>query len=205
MAMPILVNIDFLPLLTDLAYRRWVQKGLVSINQLFENNTLRPFSQRWERFDLPSNILDRYLQIRHYITKHTYWDIFKGDSIGFEGYFIHISQQLVSKSIKYHVSISLWVLWKTQQTIPIGVGKNLIGRWRWDSLGPLLRYKVQKQFPNICWRNCFSICWRNNMWDHSHISWVGSVIQTYWKDIKEELDNFFRMDIPLDPLLFLLK
>lgn len=95
-AMPILGNIEFLPSVTDLAYRRWAEKGLVTINQLFENNTLRAFSQLQEKFDLPSNDMYRFLQIRHYITKHTDWDSLKREPTDVEQYFIHISQQVIS-------------------------------------------------------------------------------------------------------------
>lgn len=41
--------------------------------------------------------------------------------------------------------------------------------------------------------------------DHTHIFWDCSVIQKYWKDVKEELDNIFGVDIPLDPFIFILE
>ena len=41
--------------------------------------------------------------------------------------------------------------------------------------------------------------------DHAHIFWDCPVIETFWKHIKEELDTVFRVDIPLDPLIFLLE
>lgn len=83
-ALPILGNLDLLPSLTDLTYRRWAEKGLVIVNQLFENITLRSFSQLQEKIGLPANDLYRYLQIRHYLTKHTDWENLKRDPIEIE-------------------------------------------------------------------------------------------------------------------------
>lgn len=64
---------------------------------------------------------------------------------------------------------------------------------------PLKVSMFKNNAPNICWRNCGMVG------DHTHIFWDCSVIQTYWKDIKEEVDNIFRVDLPLDPFIFLLE
>lgn len=91
-ALPILGNLDFLPSLTHLTYRKWVEKSLVIVNQLFENNTLRSFSQLQEKFGLPPNDFYRYLQLRHYLTGHTDWEGLKKDPTDVERYFIHINK-----------------------------------------------------------------------------------------------------------------
>lgn len=40
--------------------------------------------------------------------------------------------------------------------------------------------------------------------DHTHIFWDCPKIQTFWKNIKGEMERILEKDIPLDPLLFLL-
>lgn len=40
--------------------------------------------------------------------------------------------------------------------------------------------------------------------DHTHIFWDCSKIQTFWKNVKEELEKLLSVDLPMDPLLFLL-
>ncbi len=69
-AMLIVENVEFPPSLWDSGFRRWADKGLRTINQLFKGTEFKSFSQLQEQFDLPSKDLYRYLQIRHYVTNH---------------------------------------------------------------------------------------------------------------------------------------
>ncbi len=64
--------------------------GLKIINQLFDGETIRSFSQLSNRFILKSNDFFRYLQLRHYITSHKQWDIIKRSPTNVEKYFIDI-------------------------------------------------------------------------------------------------------------------
>ena len=70
-ATPIAGNIEFLPSVFDRAYKRWAESGLITINQLLDRQVFKAFSQLRDKFDLPSSDLYRYLQIRHYVTKHS--------------------------------------------------------------------------------------------------------------------------------------
>lgn len=69
-AMLIVGNIEFPPSVWDSGFRRWGEKGLHTINHLFKGTELKSFSQLQEQFNLPSNDLYRYFQIRHYIISH---------------------------------------------------------------------------------------------------------------------------------------
>lgn len=40
--------------------------------------------------------------------------------------------------------------------------------------------------------------------DRTHTFWDYPKIQTFWKNIKGEMERILKLDIPLDPLLFLL-
>lgn len=228
--MPILGNFDFLPSLTDMAFRRWAEKGLVTIDQLFENNTLRSFSQLQEKFDLPMNDLFRFMQIRSYLTRHSDWDYIKRDPMEVESYFIMVSQHKVSS--KHQVSYiykslltdtsdntlhikSEWELelnaiiedeaWeKTCLASHKGIGSQMWKEFDWKVKlrffrTPLKVSRFSNTAPNTCWRNCGMVG------DHAHIFWDCPAIQTFWKNIKEDLDTVFRVDIPLDPLIFMLE
>jgi len=51
----------------------------------------------------------------------------------------------------------------------------------------------------VCQRN-----WGKN-WDHAHIFWDCPIIHGFWGGIKNEIDNIMKVDIPLDPFIFLLQ
>ncbi len=50
------------------------------------------------------------------------------------------------------------------------------------------------------------LCWRKygKTGDHTHIFWDCPIIQGFWKGVKEEIGKILELDIPLDPLVFLL-
>lgn len=68
-AMSIADNPEFLPSGWDATFKRWSDKGLIIIDQLFKGSTLHSFSDLKEKFMLSSRDFFRYLQIRNYITK----------------------------------------------------------------------------------------------------------------------------------------
>lgn len=56
----------FLPAKLDGGFNRWVEKGLTTVNQLFEGTTLKTFSQRQTQYGITPNDPFRYFQIQHY-------------------------------------------------------------------------------------------------------------------------------------------
>lgn len=70
-AMTINRNIEFLPSLSDSSgFRGWAERGLLTVNQLFDGNVIKTFAQLRAKFKLPSSDLYKYFQIRSYVTKH---------------------------------------------------------------------------------------------------------------------------------------
>lgn len=54
--------------MSDRTDKRWVENGLIIIDQLFEGHVSKYFSQLRDKFALSSSDLYRYLyQIRHYV------------------------------------------------------------------------------------------------------------------------------------------
>ncbi len=62
-------NPEFLPSRWDATFKRWSDKGLIIIDQLFNGSTLHSFSDLKKKIMLSSHFF-RYLQIRNYITNH---------------------------------------------------------------------------------------------------------------------------------------
>ncbi len=58
---------DFLRAKLDSGFIKWAEKGLTTVNQLFEGTSLRAFFQLQAQYDIASNGLVRYFQIRHYL------------------------------------------------------------------------------------------------------------------------------------------
>ena len=91
-AMPIVGNIDFSPSISDNGFKRWASKGLITINQLFNNTVFKSFAQLQTQFRLPSSNLFRYLQIRHYVTEHRERELVSEIPNNIEDYFIGIAE-----------------------------------------------------------------------------------------------------------------
>lgn len=91
-AMPIVGNIEFLPSMSDRAYKRLAENGLIIINQLLDGHVFKSFSQLRDKFALPSSDLYRYLKIRHYVTKHTDWENVRKEPTNIESHFIYLSE-----------------------------------------------------------------------------------------------------------------
>lgn len=86
-------NPGFLPSRWDAIFKRWTEKGLTMIDQLFDGSILRSFSDLKEKFMLSSNYFFGYLQIRNYITNHKEREIIKKAPTNVEQYFIAIIKQ----------------------------------------------------------------------------------------------------------------
>lgn len=66
---PILYNISFPLSSLDEAFNIWRDHDLITVGQLYINNTFASFTQLQEKFNLPSSHLFRYFQIRSFILK----------------------------------------------------------------------------------------------------------------------------------------
>lgn len=67
--MPILNNHLFPPSLLDRTFDIWANKGLCTLNDLYENDIFTSFSSLSTKFNLPNSHLFRFFQVRHFIQK----------------------------------------------------------------------------------------------------------------------------------------
>lgn len=90
-AMTIDRNIEFLPSLSDSSgFQGWAERGLLTVNRLFDGNVFKTFAQLREKFKLPPSDLYKYFQIRRYVTKHNDWDLIRSEPTNIEKHFINL-------------------------------------------------------------------------------------------------------------------
>lgn len=229
-AMPIVGNIDFPPSTWDHGFRGWATKGLITLNQLFGETGFKSFSQIKEQFDLSINDMYRYFQIRHYIMSHKEKERIGKDPNAVEDYFITIIEKKfptkkhvsnLYKRLSLDVTQNTWNIkekWELELNILIEdeLWDNLckgshtgINSQSWKEFDWKLKVRyfhtplvisnfVKDPSAALCWRNC------GKVGDHTHIFWDCPVIQVYWKNVKEELENILGMEVPSSPLFYLL-
>ena len=229
-AMLIVGNIEFPPSVWDSGFRRWANKGLCTINQLFKETEFKSFPQLQEQFGLPSNDLYRYLQIRHYITSHKERELLTKNPNEIEEYFISVLERHFPT--KKHISnIYKRLTAGTSQSTNYIKEKwelelNVIiedSTWMdiWTSCHKGISSQLWKEFdwkvkirffntpfiissfvknPNV------ALCWRKcgTIGDTTHIFWDCPSIQGFWDDVKKEIDIILEIDITPEPMLFLL-
>ena len=58
--------------------------------------------------------------------------------------------------------------------------------------------KFDRNRSNLCWRNCQQIG------DHTHIFWDCPVLKTFWTGIQTEIHSILKVNLPLNPLYYIL-
>lgn len=66
---PLLKNCNFIPSVTDLAFRTWHNKGLRQVKDLFHDDVFSSFADLSSKYDLPNSHFFRYLQARDFVKK----------------------------------------------------------------------------------------------------------------------------------------
>lgn len=229
-AMLIVGNIEFPPSLWDSGFRRWADKGLRTINQLFRGTEFKSFSQLQEQFDLPSKDLYRYLQIRHYVTNHKEKEMVSKNPNEIEEYFIsvlekhfptkkHLSniyKRLATSTLqnteyikeKWELEMNVIIEDSTWEDIWAGCHKGINSQlWKeFDWKVKIRFFNTPLVISSYVKNSNLALCWRKcgNIGDTTHIFWDCPVLQGFWGDIKKEIDTILDIDVTLEPMLFLL-
>ncbi len=229
-AIPIKDNPDFLPSVSDSVFNRWEKNGLKIINQLFDGETIRSFSQLSNRFILKSNDFFRYLQLRHYITSHKQWDIIKRSPTNVEKYFIDIIEH--GLPTKNHIAHLYRKLMQDKSDDSFHIKRNwelelntIIEDDMWTSVCASCHKGISSQmWKEFDWKmkmrffrvplvvakfdssSQLAQCWRGcgDVGDYVHIFWECPKIQVYWQGVKREISKVLGYDIPMHPVFFLL-
>ena len=222
-AMTIADNIEFIPSIWDRAYKRWAERGLITINQLFDGVVFKSFSQLQEKHDLPSTDLYRYLQIRNYIIRNKDWEAIRKNPNKTVQHFIDISERptpskkqvsLIYKKLRLDMSdntLHIKEKWELELNTVIEdeVWENVCTGCHGGLQSQLWKefdWKVKMRFfrtpvtASPYKPNSTNMCWRNcdMIGDHTHIFWSCPKILNYWRNVRTELGKIFKREILMD-------
>lgn len=226
-AVRIASNMDFVPASLDVCFKKWEEAGLVVLDQLFEGNVIKTFEELRKEFELPQQDFFRYLQIRHYLHKHKEWERLSNPISKLEHFYINTIQGTTkNKFISYIYSIlqedlkndnmDIKEKWELEMNVVISDeqwvnsckrGHKLTSSSNWREFGWKLKMRYFRT-PQITskWSNTSRQCWRGcgMIGDHTHIFWDCPILSNYWQNVQEEIKKCFQIDIPLEPLYFIL-
>lgn len=228
--MQIVGNPNFPPSRTDITFKRWADRKLKIIDQLFCDNVLQPFSYLQDKFSLPQSDMFRYFQIRHYLTNHKDWDLIQNAPTNVEMHFINIiKHQLPNKKHVSHIYKNLLLdtqdntlhiknKWELELNVTIedeeweamclgchkGINSPMWKEFDWKT--KLRYFKMPSVVAKFIENPAAIYCWRKcgMVGDHAHIFWDCPKMLPYWKEIKREIDTILAIDLPFTPSQFLL-
>ena len=177
-------NIYFLPNKLDLGFRTWAEKGLITINQMFNRETLKSFKQLQDKFGLLSNDFYRYLQLRNYLMSHKDWDTLKQPPTSMEHFLIKCTEEKSTRKVVSHIykclqthlsgnSLDIKERWELEMNVIIEEeeweracekGHKISNSPIWKEFNwklkmryfktPMITSKYDRNMSNQCWRNC---------------------------------------------------
>lgn len=214
-------NPDFVPCTMDVGFEKWTNKGLIYIAQLFTGQILKSFEQLKQEFNLPNNDFYKYLQLRHYLQKHSESEKIFKEPTKVEELLMSLTEEepkkgLISKiykALQYESNdnnMDVKERWELEANVIITddeweesfrSGHKLTNSPTWREFD----WKVKMRYFNtpsvtakysktsdLCWRNC------DMVGDFTHIFWDCPKIIDFWKCVKIEIKRILGIDLHLD-------
>lgn len=94
-----------------------------------------------------------------------------------------------------------------QWEISFEYGHKVTNSLNWREYGWKLRMRYfRAPFVTSKWSNNSSDCWRGCglLGDHTHIFWDCTKVSEYWKSIQKEITQCLSIDLPMEPIHFIL-
>ena len=215
---------DFLPAKLDTGFVKWAEKGLVTVDQLFEGTTFRAFSQLQTKFGIAQNDMFRYFQIRHYLLKHKEWDKIRDLPNNLELFWIEVveKQNLSRKRISSLYNrirldtsdntLDIKGKWELEANIIIA-DDEWVGAWvswrkclsspSWREFSWKLRMRFFRTPLVISGfdKKASPLCWRGCglVGDFSHIFWDCPLLKLFWENVLREIGVILGFDNHLEP------
>lgn len=226
-AISIAKNIEFIPARLDKGFERWKDKGLEVLDQLFEGTVLKSFEQIKEKYGLANEDFFRFLQLRDYLKKHKEWEKICSLPSKIEHLFISIIQGTVTKKFISYLykalqedlgenNLDIKEKWELEMNTVISdkqwetsfeQGHKVTNSLSWREYGWKLRMRYfRTPLVSSKWGNVSPVCWRGcgSLGDHTHIFWDCPKVLEYWKNIQREIKQCLFIDLPMEPIHFLL-
>lgn len=222
---PISLNPDLPPAIQSIGFRSWRLRGILDLDQLFDNGVLKSFQLLKQEFNLPSNDFYKFLQLRHFLEF-----ILKNEGIRFD--LSDIEKQLFSSpALKKKISVfysmlsnvgtssfdSLKVIWEKdfetnfsdEEWLSICSGvffrnasiSNHEQSFKFIYRTYLTPVRLHKIFPNVS-QYCFKC--KSNIGTVMHVFWDCDMIKTYWKEIHKMVQKIIGKSFELSPSIYLL-
>lgn len=219
-------NPDFLPSMMDTGYNKWTNTGLIFIAQVFDGQTMKSFEQLRRDFNLPAQDFYKFLQLRHYLQKHTEWENICNKPFKLEERLMSFTEEtkkgVISKmyeAIQHESndnSMDVKERWELETNIIITdeqweetfkAGHKLTNSPSWWEFD----WKVKMRFfntPSVTskYSNTSDLCWRGcgSVGDFTHIFWDCPKLLDCWKNVQKETKQISGMNVALDPELYIL-
>lgn len=110
---------------SNVGFKIWAEKGLITTNQMFDRGTLKSFKQLQDKFGLLSNDFYRYLQVRNYLMSHKEWNMLKQPPTSIK---LNLIKCIEEKSARKVVSN----IYKCLQTHLSGNSLDIKERWEFE-------------------------------------------------------------------------
>lgn len=209
---------DFKANKMDNIFNIWAEKGLVRFYQLFKNDELQSFEDLSKQFNIPKKHFHKYLQARSYVfcklgkeVKHLHpLVVFLANysnrtptNIMSKLYKILSNQdeKITNIRLKWEEELLLKITDEDWMEICSNVHKTTGSLfWREFAWKILIQFfltpkSMEKYKGNSkCWRNC-----GENEADYLHIFYTCKVIQIFWKEAIEIIEDLFQKKLELKP------
>lgn len=197
------------------------------LDQLFDRTVLKSFEQLKEKCDLPNQDFYRYLQIRHYLQGHQEWEKLRSLPTRIEHLFIKTIEGKVKTKFTSHIynilqeelkenTLDIKEKWGLEMNTIIldeqwepscSQGHRITSSPNWKEFGCKIKTRYfRTPFITSKWSNTSNHSWRGCGFvrDHTHIFWDCPKISEYWQNVQKEIKKCLCIDLPLEPLHFVL-
>lgn len=222
---PIWGNTDFKPGKLDAGFKKWADKGIKSIKDLYSSNKFQSFEELVSTFNIPRNHFFKYLQIRNFVfvAQNNSLDRPELNSLETEmvkdcyarGLISHLYRSIAAESkessinkleawrkdLKEDLCESDWTeACQEAQTQTISVRLKLL-QYKWlmrTYITPAILHKYNENIPDTCTK-CTVF-----KGDFYHCIWECEHILSFWKGVRDMINKMTSINLPLTAKIFVL-
>uniref|UniRef100_A0A3P9MG76 Reverse transcriptase zinc-binding domain-containing protein n=1 Tax=Oryzias latipes TaxID=8090 RepID=A0A3P9MG76_ORYLA len=210
---------------TTFFWKSWFQKGILTLSDLYDTNTIKSFEKLKQEFNLPRQDFWRYLQIRHLLvttfgsvtTVPSSCNIIEDIKVALRRGHEAAAYYRMLLTMSDTNTLSLKTTWETDLNINLteaewnGITKNIKKLSR-ELRTRLVQFKV---LHRIYWTpsrlhkvglSKTSACWKcqDATGTLLHMLWECPKVQSYWSSIHKEVEKVVGQDVPFQSRLFVL-
>jgi len=218
---PVLNNYAFLPSCSDPTFRVWSDKGLRTLNDLYDEGVFTSFASLSDKYNFPNSHFFRYLQMRHFIQKQFPHFPNRPPEAEMDQFLSLNLQQKRLISVIYNKiallsqasTISSKSAWEKDLGVDItevqwrGILKLIhsssicarhgLLQWKVLHKAHFTNAKLTKIYPNHS--DTCNRC-KQSPADHAHMFWTCPKLTNFWSDIFQTLKQALNTNLEPNPL-----